>query len=315
MKHLIALALLTLTLGTSAFAGQTVTGEQRNAAGSRSYKLFLPSKLSGGLVVMLHGCFLTGDQMATGTDINTYAEAKGFAVLYPEQGYGDNSWKCWNWFKKENQARGTGEASIIVDMVKAVSQKYKLKSGNAYVAGLSAGSAMAANLLGCYSDIFAGAALGSGLEFAAAESESEAHQVTRSGPSKDLDKSAEQALACSPKRTKPMRVIVVHGDKDAYVNIVNGQRTAELFARINTAIWTRNGGSDSEVTQANSRIEQGGYNYSAAVSTLSYGGEPMVTKIIVEGMAHGWSGGKPTAPYMEPRGVNATEIAVKAFFP
>ncbi len=297
--------------------GSMVSETYSNSFGSRTFQVFVPKKLAAdpGLLVVLHGCFMTGEQMATGTEVNRYAAERGFVVLYPEQTYKDNTWKCWNWFKPENQRRDDGELSLIAGMAQAAVKKYQLNAERVFVTGLSAGAAMASNLLGCYSDIFAGAMVHSGLEFAAAQSESEAHQVTKNGASRDLEQSAQQALQCSPARQRLIPVIVVHGKSDSAVNPINADRTAALFAKINTEIFVRNGGLNTDITQAQSRITQDGYKYPAAVDDTVFAGRTVVRKVIVEGMSHAWSGGAPTAPYMEPRGVKAVQILVDAFFP
>src|SRR4051812_37947361 len=95
--------------------GKITTGNYTNKAGTRSYKAFIPDHLNNdsGLLVVLHGCFMTADQMMEGTQLNKYAAEKNFVVVYPEQTNQDNNWSCWNWFKQENQQRDTGEASII----------------------------------------------------------------------------------------------------------------------------------------------------------------------------------------------------------
>jgi len=302
--------------GTPGSSG-AAKGRFSNPFGSRSYTVYAPKSLSpgAGLLVVLHGCFLTGDQMATGTEFNKYADQKGFVVLYPEQSYQDNAWKCWNWFKPENQRRDDGEASILVGMTLETVRKYDLDASRVFITGISAGGAMAANLLGCYSDVFAGAMLHSGLEFAAAQSEEEAHNVTRNGPSRDLDESAREALACSPARQRLIPLIVVHGQADNFVGTVNADRTFTLFEKINASIYSSMGGSASQISHQQSRIEQGGYKFSANVTDSFFGGQNVMKKVMVDGMAHAWSGGQPTAPYMEPRGINAAKLAVDSFFP
>ncbi len=68
--------------------GQFITESYSNHAGSRSYKLYIPSGYRGHalpLVVMLHGCTQNPDDFAMGTRMNLLAEEKLFFVAYPAQ--------------------------------------------------------------------------------------------------------------------------------------------------------------------------------------------------------------------------------------
>lgn len=310
--------LFSILLSVSAFAqtGKTVSGNFSNDFGSRGYQIYTPKHLAtnAGLLVVLHGCFQTGDQMATGAEFNKYADERGFAVLYPEQSYMDNSWKCWNWFKPENQKRD-GELSIIAGMSQKMVGTYKLDAKKVYIAGMSAGGAMVANALACYSDVFSGGLIHSGLEYAAAQTESEAHDIMKPGPNHDLDQVAKAALACSPSPKAMQTVIVVHGQADSSVGTVNADRNALLFEKINTVIFQSQGGSLQKITHDQSVITQDGYKYSADVYDTLFDSKLTIRKIMVKDMGHAWSGGQPTAPYMEPRGIKATQALVDTFFP
>src|SRR5471032_2781669 len=88
---------------------QFITGSYRNQAGTRNYKLYIPSSYHGQampLLVMLHGCTQDPDDFAAGTQMNAVAEEQQCFVVYPEQTRNANNSKCWNWFNAIDQQRG-----------------------------------------------------------------------------------------------------------------------------------------------------------------------------------------------------------------
>jgi len=89
-----------------------LAGSYGNQAGSRAYKLYVPSSYHGQalpLVVMLHGCTQSPDDFAAGTRMNLLAEEHTCLVAYPAQTSSANPSKCWNWFKAEDQRRDGGD--------------------------------------------------------------------------------------------------------------------------------------------------------------------------------------------------------------
>ena len=63
-----------------------VEGSYANAAGSRAYRLFIPSGYHGQaipLVIMLHGCTQSPEDFAAGTRMNFIAEEQTCFVAYP----------------------------------------------------------------------------------------------------------------------------------------------------------------------------------------------------------------------------------------
>src|SRR5690606_3303032 len=143
--------------GSGSNKGQFLSGSCSNHAGTRAYKLYIPSGYSGQplpLVVMLHGCKQNPDDFAAGTAMNQHAEENNCFVVYSAQAANANGSNCWNWFLARDQQRGDREPSIIAVITSEVISKYGIDEKRCYVAGLSAGGAMAAIMSAAYPDIY-----------------------------------------------------------------------------------------------------------------------------------------------------------------
>jgi poly(hydroxyalkanoate) depolymerase family esterase len=186
-----------------------------NAAGSRTYKLFIPSGYVGQavpLLVMLHGCKQSPDDFATGTRMNQLAEEQTFLVAYPAQSTSANASKCWNWFKAHDQERGQGKPSLVAGITREIMRDFKIERARVSIAGLSAGGAAAAIMGAAYPDMFEAVGVHSGLACGAATDMPSAFAAMRAGGRPGL-----------PRRSAA-RTIVFHGDRDLTVNSVNGDQ-------------------------------------------------------------------------------------------
>ena len=307
---------LLLATGSIGFAANSMTKDRvSTSAGSRDYYLYVPTSKSATtplpLVVMLHGCEQDAQGFAAITGMNDVAEKYGFAVLYPEQTNQNNILKCWNWFKPENQVRNGGELGIVMNMIEKTENEMPIDKAHIFVAGLSAGAAMASNLIALHSDLLAGAGIHSGLEFRAATTEAQAWQVQSMGSSQDIKKSASDALAAAGISGGGQRipaVIVFHGSSDNVVNPINSNRILQQMTAINDLL-DDSGANDSQslnvITSLTGQVPNG-YSY----TTKFYGGKGSIhlEDVTVDQMSHAWSGAHQAGQFADPKGPDASEM-------
>jgi poly(hydroxyalkanoate) depolymerase family esterase len=295
--------------------GEFISGRHTHAALTRNYKLFVPSNQVGrrpALVVMLHGCTQDSNDFAVGTDMNEHARELGLFVLYPEQSKQANPSRCWNWFKHNHQRRGSGEPALLASMTQAIIQQYDLDPDRVYIAGLSAGGAMAAIMADTYPDIFAAAGVHSGLPTGAAGNVSEAMAVMKSG-SANIRAGIRSDVRNTSARPAAVAMIVFHGDQDTTVHPVNGDQvlSAALSSAHQTAINTGIDASAFEVRREKG-ISKKGRNYTRTIH-CDQTGQPRAEHWLVHGAGHAWSGGQSGGSFTDPKGPDATREMLRFF--
>lgn len=271
-------------------------GTFRNAAGQRGYKLYVPPGAGAGskpmaLVVMLHGCTQDPDDFAAGTAMNDAAREQGFYVLYPAQSREANPQKCWNWFKHNHQQAGRGEPSILADMTRHIIADNGIDARRVYVAGLSAGGAMAAILADAYPELYAAAGVHSGLA---------------AGAAKDLPSALSamkgMGIGSAGASGSAVPTIVFHGDRDTTVHPANADAVIAATAGQGAATDSQRVPGAKPGRDSTRRV----YRNAA--------GDVVAEYWVVHGAGHAWAGGSPRGSYTDAAGPDATKEMLRFFF-
>ena len=290
--------LQTLQAGSSFFSGQSSgdadVGTSVPALTHRrdGHCLYVPDAALPGrapMVVMLHGAGQDAEDFAACTAMNAAAERHGFVVLYPAQSSRVSANRCWTWWEPAHQQRASGEPARLVALTQQVAAEFNVDSSRIYVAGLSAGGAMAALLGELFPDVYAAVGVHSGL-------------APRAGTDLSSALAAMRGTNGAPAAPSGMPTIVFHGERDTTVHPVNGHRVVAAAV-----------GSDCEVT-AQQRFQCNG----RSVTRVTLRGGPGARQFAAEHWQlhdadHAWSGGDRAGSYADPAGPEASEEMLRFF--
>ncbi len=268
----------------------------RGAAGSLSYRLYVPSGLAernAALVIMLHGCTQNPEDFAVGTQMNRLADEFGLIVAYPRQPQSANPSSCWNWFDKRHQHRGSGEPAKLAGLAQSLAGEFGVRKERVFVAGLSAGGAMAEVLAETYPDVFAAAGIHSGLAYQSASDVPSAFAAMKG--------TTIAAPALRVVNDAQCRKIVFHGGADATVNPINAERILEETRRSPTPLKEVDLESDIDGRRVRRTVLQ------------DPEGRAVHEQWVVEGGGHAWFGGDSRGSYTQSVGLDASRVMVRFF--
>ena len=283
---------------------QATARRDRCGADNCHYSLYVPAGLRTTdqvpLLVMLHGCRQDAHSFAEGTRMNGLASQHRFIVLYPEQSTRSNSLRCWNWFRHET-LKGGGEAHLLASLVQRTMSRYPIDPSRVYIAGMSAGGAMAAVLACRWGQLFAACVVVSGVMYRGAQSSVEALVTMRSGSRADPARVAREAVRELTGSSATVPTLVIHGSDDTTVHPRNAEQTIEqlcAFAQCR---------ADAPVVASEEHlVTVAGRSYR---STDYCQNERIVAReIIVDGLEHAWSGGDDRYPFNDAAGPDASVL-------
>ncbi|HEU0012436.1 MAG TPA: PHB depolymerase family esterase [Longimicrobium sp.] len=290
------------------FEWHTYTGDE----GTRRYKLFVPGSYDrrrpAPLVVMLHGCTQDPDDFARGTRFNQVADSAGVLVVYPEQTAAGHPQKCWTWYDPEQRLPGSGQTGQIAAITREVMGSHAVDPSRVYVAGISAGGAMAMNVAVTEPLLYAAVGVHSGIIYGAAIDVESALEAMRSGGS--LNESSRELLEAALRaRGAPMPLIVFHGQADVVVNPQNALTMAGQWAEVHDRAFPGRGMAVF-IKHVRERFEvENGLEVRGIIDMPNV---PVAGKI-VGGLGHAWSGGSPEGTYTDPRGPDASREMLRFF--
>lgn len=286
----------------------------RGPLGELPYAVYTPPGVRPGspLVVVLHGCTQDPLDIATGTGMNRLADREGFVVAYPQQVREHNARRCWNWFRPEDQRRDAGEPAVLAAITDDVATAAAVDRDRVYVAGMSAGGAMATVMAATHPDVYAAVGVHSGLAYGAASDARSAFAAMQAADGTAPVDEAHAAVTAMGDRARIVPAIVVHGAADDTVDPTNGERVVRQWLLTDQLVSSGHWSGHFDAPD-NLRTVTSDGRRSAVVAQWRRRRDIVAEYWHVDGLGHAWSGGSPDGTYTDPKGPDAA-LAMWRFF-
>ncbi|MDO5666489.1 MAG: PHB depolymerase family esterase [Alcaligenaceae bacterium] len=250
------------------------------------------------LVVMLHGCQQDASVFAQGTQMNVIAQRNGFLVLYPQQSRRNHIANCWRWHDlSDNQ--GMAEAHSIMKIIHSTILMHGLDPQKVFIAGLSAGAAMAGILAASFPEQFNALAMHSGPVLGRAHDLQTAVKVMQDDFSDSDQALASYMAGFTPPHRHLMPTIILQGERDRIVHKRNAQELVKQFLYLNNIPLESLGITTRYHPRSNKEYSQTLYRD---------GRKRMLELIAIKRLDHAWAGGDDRLPFNSKYGPNSSQL-------
>ena len=265
-------------------------------APQREYLAYVPASATSPwgwrrhpLLVLLHGCKQTPEEIAAATRVARLADDDDLLVLLPRQNPRANVWGCWNWFDAAT-ARGWGETAIVAAQIRAVRRNYRIDRERVFVAGLSSGGALAAAL----GDPAPGPdrrrvrPFGHRLRRGVVAVRGARRAKARRRHRRRGDRA--RARAAADPAALPVPLVVVQGGADDVVAPINAVQLVRQYLALNGHPAARAGAAAALPPPDRTARDDSGER-TVTTSEWSVGDRRVVRHVYVDRLGHAWSGG------------------------
>ena len=199
--------------------------------------LYAPARLPPGrpLIVVLHGCGQDAASFAADAGFLSLAEQFRVALLLPEQLHENNRARCFNWFRPEDVRRGSGEAMSIRQMIRHAAARHGSDPRQIFIAGFSAGGAMAVAMLAAYPAVFAAGGVAAGMPVGCARTPMGAMlRMQHADISQTRTALAAQVRAVTQTKSRKTwpRLTIWQGARDRTVDPANAETLARQWGEL-----------------------------------------------------------------------------------
>jgi poly(hydroxyalkanoate) depolymerase family esterase len=230
------------------------------------------------LVVVLHGCVQTANEIAEQSGWSSLADAHNFMVIYPQQKAENNLNKCFNWYENLDISKNDGESDTIKEMIQYAIKNFDIDPSKIFVTGISAGGAMANVLMANYPNMFKSGAIMSGIPFKAASDLATAYVAMQGKVEKTPKEWVVLISDNNPKyEGEYPKVAIFHGVDDPLVNIKNAEIIEMQWKGIHKIVY--------EPT----RVPEFNGNSDIAKTTYSKNYCPVIVKYEINNLGHAMS--------------------------